>query len=102
MTEQGINSPEQGAFFADEGTTREPPRRGRGPIVGDAERRSSRLIPVASATGSGEQWANAEIREIVICERQGEAMMAGKNWQIEGRYVEYCSCDEYKLKFGRP
>jgi len=19
--------------------------------------------------------------------------MAGKNWQIEGRYVEYCSCD---------
>ena len=22
-----------------------------------------------------------------------EAEMAGKNWQIEGKYVEYCSCD---------
>src|SRR5271155_101189 len=49
--------------------------------------------PVAWATQSGEQWANSESRESVIWERQGGARMAGKNWQIEGRYIEYCSCD---------
>jgi hypothetical protein len=25
--------------------------------------------------------------------REGRQEMAGKNWQIEGKYVEYCSCD---------
>src|SRR5215467_14809309 len=25
--------------------------------------------------------------------KNGRRKMAGKNWQIEGRYVEYCSCD---------
>src|SRR5215472_16181738 len=25
--------------------------------------------------------------------KHGGEMMAGKNWQIEGRYVEYCSCN---------
>jgi hypothetical protein len=59
----------------------------------DTKRRRSCLKPVASATQSGEQWGNSEIRVIVTCERQGGARMAGKNWQIEGRYVEYCSCD---------
>jgi hypothetical protein len=76
MTEQGINSPEQGAQSTDQGTTREPPA-GAWYDRQDAKRRRSCTKAVASATPSGKQWANTKIREIVIFERQARSNNGG-------------------------